>query len=74
MNQVDWSRDYSRRAYERLTVYLPRGRRDQVKAVLREMGMTPNAWINEQLRLLCGVAPDDWKLPLPVEDDTHNAQ
>lgn len=74
MKKTNRTRAYNERNYERLTVYLPRGRREQVKEALRAMGTTPNAWINDLLRAVCGVAPDDWKLPLPVEDEAEDAQ
>lgn len=59
---------YNRRHYDRLTLLMPKGYKDKVKAYAKEKGVTVNGLVNEIGRELVGVSPEEWK-PLYVDPE-----
>lgn len=58
---------YTRRHYDRMTLLLPKGYRERLKAVAEHKGVSVNGMFNQVARELVGVEQEDWK-PLYIPD------
>lgn len=61
--QTEWSRNYNEKAYDRMAVTVPKGRRADVDAYARSMGTSVNGLINALLMEKMQKSPEEWKLP-----------
>lgn len=61
--QTGWSRAYNEKAYDRLAVTIPKGRKTAVEALAKERGESVNGLINSLLRGIMGLSEDEWKNP-----------
>lgn len=59
--QTEWSRAFNEKAYDRLAVTVPKGRKATVEALAAESGQSVNCLINELLRAAAGLTEDEWK-------------
>lgn len=59
--QTEWSRAFNEKAYDRLAVTVPKGRKATVEALAAESGQSVNGLINELLRAAAGLTEDEWK-------------
>jgi hypothetical protein len=59
--QTGWSRAYNEKAYDRLAVTIPKGRKTAVEAFAKERGESVNGLINGLLRGVMGLSEDEWK-------------
>lgn len=59
--QTKWSRAFNEKAYDRLAVTVPKGRKATVEALAAESGQSVNGLINELLRAAAGLTEDEWK-------------
>lgn len=59
---------YNRRHYDRLTLLMPKGRKEKLKEYANNHDITVNKLINEIGRELVGVSPEEWK-PLYVDPE-----
>ena len=60
--QTEWSRAYNEKAYDRLAITIPKGRRADVAAKAKASGTNVNALVNELLREYMGMDKDEWGL------------
>jgi hypothetical protein len=59
--QTEWSRAFNEKAYDRLAVTVPKGRKATVEALAAEREQSVNGLINELLRGAAGLTEDEWK-------------
>lgn len=59
--QTEWSRAFNEKAYDRLAVTVPKGRKATVEALAAERRQSVNGLINELLRVAAGLTEDEWK-------------
>lgn len=59
--QTEWSRAFNEKAYDRLAVTVPKGRKATVEAIAAERGQSVNGLINELLRAAAGLTEEEWK-------------
>ena len=52
---------YNMKAYDRLAVTIPKGRKQAVEAHAREKGESVNGLVNALLRADMGLSEDEWK-------------
>lgn len=59
--QTEWSRAYNEKAYDRLAITIPKGRKATVKALADAQGETINGLVNALLRGAAGLSEDEWR-------------
>lgn len=59
--QTEWSRSYNEKAYDRLAITIPKGRKQAVDAFAKSQGKSVNGLVNDLLRAAIGMAEDEWK-------------
>ena len=59
--QTEWTRAYNEKAYDRLAITIPKGRKTAVEAAAREHGESVNGYVNALLRGDMGLTEQEWK-------------
>lgn len=60
--QTDWSRAYNEKAYDRLAITVPKGRKETVQEAAKAQGYESiNGFVNALLRAAAGLTEDEWK-------------
>ena len=59
--QTEWSRAYNEKAYDRIYVTVPKGRKATIEALAAEHGEKVNGYINGLLMASAGLSEDEWK-------------
>lgn len=59
--QTEWTRAYNEKAYDRISVTIPKGRKQAVEAFAKSQGETVNGLINNLLQREIGLSAEDWK-------------
>lgn len=59
--QTQWSTSYKRRAYDQIIVYVPKPRKDDIKALASARNTTINGMVNEYFRKELGLSELQWK-------------
>lgn len=54
---------FNEKAYDRLAITIPKGRKATVEAIAKEHGESINGLVNALLRSAGGFSEDDWKKP-----------
>ena len=62
--QTEWTRAYNEKAYDRISVTIPKGQKQAVEAHAKSKGTSVNGLINDLLRADMGVSEGDWKTKL----------
>ena len=52
---------YNEKAYDRLAITIPKGRKEAVEKYAQEKGLSVNALVNELLRDALRMTEEDWK-------------
>lgn len=60
--QTEWTRAYNERAYDRISVTVPKGQKQAIEAFAREKGESVNGLVNALLRAAMGISEADWKV------------
>lgn len=60
---------YNEKAYDRLAITIPKGRKEVVEACAAAEGLTVNGLVNVLLREKCGLTVEEWKAKSAVESD-----
>lgn len=60
-NPTDYKRKFNEVAYDRISVTIPKGRKQAVEAFAKSRGETVNGLINSLLQREMGVPIDEWK-------------
>ena len=58
--QTSWSRSYNERAYDRISVTVPKGLKSVIEAHAKEKGQTVNGLINALLQADMGLSSSEW--------------
>ena len=68
--QTNWTRAYNERAYDRLSITIPKGRKADVEAAAQQRGLSVNGLVNMLLRDAAGLSEQEWneKTAEPGED------
>lgn len=53
---------YVRRKYDRLSITVPKGRKNDIEACARMQGISINCLVNQLLREAVGMSEMDWKI------------
>ena len=53
---------YNAKAYDRLAITIPKGRKQTVEQYAQEHGVSVNGLVNELLIAAIGIVPDEWKI------------
>lgn len=59
--QTEWTRAYNEKAYDRISVTIPKGRKKTVETLAKSQGETVNGLINNLLQRETGLSTDEWK-------------
>ena len=59
--QTEWTRAYNEKAYDRLAITIPKGRKATVEAFARDHGESVNGLVNALLRDCMGLSDGEWK-------------
>lgn len=59
--QTEWSRAYNEKAYDRISITVPKGRKQEIEAHAKEQGETVNGLVNTLLREDMGMTENEWK-------------
>ena len=59
--QTEWSRSFNEKAYDRLAITVPKGRKATVEAMAAERGESVNGFVNGLLRAAAGLTETQWK-------------
>lgn len=59
--QTEWSRAYNEKAYDRISVTVPKGRKGAIEAFYRERDESINRAINRLIRAEMGLSEDEWR-------------
>lgn len=60
---------YNQKAYDRLAITIPKGRKQAVEAFARGMGVSVNGFVNALIRAEMGLSKDDWEKKQGDETD-----
>lgn len=63
--QTNWSRAYNEKAYDRISVTVPKGRKEEIEAFARLTGESVNGIINRLLMQAMGIADGEWTKQRP---------
>lgn len=58
--QTEWSRAYNAKAYDRVSLMLPKGRKSDVEAYAQQQGLSVNGLINALLKTAIGLTDEEW--------------
>ena len=59
--QTNWTRAFNERAYDRLAITVPKGRKDDIEARVKSEGKSINGIVNTLLRDYLGFTDEEWK-------------
>ena len=65
--QTTWSRAYNEKAYDRISVTVPKGRKAEIEAFANANGESVNGIINRLLMQAMGATDDAWTKDGPGE-------
>ena len=58
--QTEWNNSFMAKAYDRIGIVVPKGRKAEITARLKEEGKTLGGYLNTVLREYLGVTEDEW--------------
>lgn len=59
--QTEWTRAFNEKAYDRLAITIPKGRKADVEAHAKAKGESVNGLVNNLLRTDLGMTEEEWK-------------
>ena len=59
--QTEWTRAFNEKAYDRLAITIPKGRKADVEAHAKANGESVNGLVNNLLRTDLGMTEEEWK-------------
>lgn len=59
--QTEWSRAYNEKAYDRISITIPKGRKAAVEAHAKQQRESVNGLVNALLRADMGISEYEWK-------------
>lgn len=67
--RIDANNRYNEKAYDRINIAIPKGRKVTVEAYAKENGQTVNGYINTLLMDAAGLSEVEWKQPAEQEGE-----
>ena len=67
--RMDANNRYNAKAYDRISVVVPKGRKATVEAAAAKKGESVNAFVNRLLQNETGITPEEWK---KTNEETDN--
>ena len=55
------NRKYNEKAYDRISITIPKGRKQAVEAFARNQGESVNGMVNRLVRAEMGLSEDEWR-------------
>ena len=71
--RIDANNRYNAKAYDRINIAIPKGRKSTIESCARARGKTVNGLINELLREVAGLSESEWKQPETNRQPDDNA-
>lgn len=59
--QTEWTRAYNEKAYDRLAITVPKGRKAAIEGHAKSKGLSVNGLVNDLLRADMGLSDEAWK-------------
>lgn len=59
--QTEWTRAFNERAYDRLAITIPKGRKQAVEAFAKDRCKSVNGLVNDLLQNALGMTDEQWK-------------
>lgn len=59
--QTEWTRAFNEKAYDRLAITIPKGRKQAVAAFAKDHGKSVNGLVNDLLQNALGMTDEQWK-------------
>ena len=59
--QTEWTRAFNEKAYDRLAITIPKGRKQAVEAFSKDHGKSVNGLVNDLLQNALGMTDEQWK-------------
>lgn len=59
--QTEWTRAFNEKAYDRLAITIPKGRKQAVEAFAKDHGKSVNGLVNDLLQNALGMTDEQWK-------------
>ena len=59
--RTDYKRAFNEKAYDRLAITIPKGRKATVESIAKERGESVNGLVNSLLRGAAGLTETEWK-------------
>ena len=59
--QTEWTRAFNEKAYDRLAITIPKGRKQAVEAFAKDHGKSVNGLVNDLLQNALGITDEQWK-------------
>lgn len=59
--QTQWSRAFNEKAYDRLAITIPKGKKAALEAHATSKGKSINGLVNDLIREDMGISAEDWK-------------
>ena len=59
--QTEWTRAFNEKAYDRLAITIPKGRKAEVEAHAKSRGESVNGYVNRLIRADMGRTAEEWK-------------
>lgn len=67
--QTAYKQAYNEKAYDRLAITIPKGRKAAIEAHAKQKGESVNGLVNALLRADMGLSVDEWKQPPEEQND-----
>ena len=67
--RIDANNRYNEKAYDRINIAIPKGRKVIVEACAKENGQTVNGYVNALLMDAAGLTEAEWKQPAEQEGE-----
>ena len=59
--KAKWQNDYIAKAYDRINLTVPKGRKSIIESFAKERGESVNGFINRAIQANMGLTDDEWK-------------
>lgn len=67
--RIDANNRYNEKAYDRVNIAIPKGRKATIEACAKEKGQTINGFVNSLLMSAAGLTESEWKQPTELEEE-----
>lgn len=61
---------YNAKAYDQLTIVIPKGRKETIKEIAQSQGKSVNELVNDLLRNTSGLSEEEWRAKPETEESS----